>query len=274
MLGFPYADVREIGSATLVVTDRDPALADVALPAERGAGLDRDPRRARLRRRRGRPRRRLLHVVGAGRYSEQEPQLKQPDIEQAMQKMQENMIKKAQEVAEANLKTGDEYLAKNKTKQGVKTTESGLQYEIVTEGTGAVPTDTDVVKVHYTGTLINGEKFDSSRDRNEPAEFPVRGVIPGWTEALKLMKVGTRAKLTIPARLAYGPQSRPGIPGNSTLLFDVELLEIKAAPPAGDGHDHGDEKPKAAAKPALKKPVTKGNWEITDNYEFNPKTKE
>jgi FKBP-type peptidyl-prolyl cis-trans isomerase FkpA/FKBP-type peptidyl-prolyl cis-trans isomerase FklB len=161
-----------------------------------------------------------------------EPKLKQQELEQAMQKMQENMIKKAQEAAETNLKTGEEWLAKNKEKPGVKTTESGLQYEIVSEGTGATPTDNDIVKVHYTGTLISGEKFDSSRDRNEPAEFPVRGVIPGWTEALKLMKAGTKAKLAIPARLAYGPQARPGIPGNSTLLFDVELLEVKASPAA------------------------------------------
>jgi FKBP-type peptidyl-prolyl cis-trans isomerase FkpA/FKBP-type peptidyl-prolyl cis-trans isomerase FklB len=178
-----------------------------------------------------------------------EPKLKQQELEQSMQKMQENMIKKAQEAAETNLKSGEEWLTKNKAKEGVKTTESGLQYEVVSEGTGATPTDNDIVKVHYTGTLINGEKFDSSRDRNEPAEFPVRGVIPGWTEALKLMKAGGKAKLAIPARLAYGPQARPGIPGNSTLLFDVELLEVKAAPAA----------PAAAAPPAAEPaPAAKG----------------
>ena len=160
-----------------------------------------------------------------------EPKLKQQELEQAMQKMQEGMIKKAQEQAEKNLKEGDEWLAKNKAKSGIKTTESGLQMETVKEGTGAAPTDNDMVKVHYTGTLINGDKFDSSRDRNEPAEFPVRGVIPGWTEALKLMKVGGQSKLAIPAKLAYGPAGRPGIPPNSTLLFDVELLEVKPAPP-------------------------------------------
>lgn len=179
-----------------------------------------------------------------------EAKLKPEELQQAMQKMQENMMKKAQEVAEKNLKEGDDWLAKNKTKPGVKTTESGLQYEVVKEGTGASPTDSDLVKVHYTGTLINGEKFDSSRDRGEPAEFPVRGVIPGWTEALKLMKPGAQYKLAIPAKLAYGPQGRPGIPPNSPLLFDVELMEVKpqpAQPAMGMPH------PAAPAKPAPKK---------------------
>lgn len=163
--------------------------------------------------------------------------LKPEELQVAMQKMQEMVVKKQTEIAEKNLKEGDEWLAKNKSKSGVKTTESGLQYEVVKEGTGAMPKDTDMVKVHYTGTLTNGEKFDSSRDRGEPAEFPVKGVIPGWTEALKLMKAGAQYKLAIPAKLAYGPQGRPGIPPNSPLLFDVELIEVKAAPapaaPAG-----------------------------------------
>jgi FKBP-type peptidyl-prolyl cis-trans isomerase FkpA/FKBP-type peptidyl-prolyl cis-trans isomerase FklB len=153
--------------------------------------------------------------------------LKPEEMQAAMQKMQEGAMKKAQEQAEVNLKKGDEFLAANKAKPNVKTTESGLQYEVVKEGTGATPKDTDTVKVHYTGTLINGEKFDSSRDRGEPVEFPVNGVIPGWTEALKLMKVGAQYKLAIPAKLAYGPQGRPGIPPNSVLLFDVELLDVK-----------------------------------------------
>lgn len=159
-----------------------------------------------------------------------EPKLNEQELQAAMQKMQEMMVKKAQEQAEKNLKEGEEWLAKNKTRPGVVTTESGLQIEVIKEGTGPTPTDNDIVKVHYTGTLINGEKFDSSRDRSEPAEFPVRQVIPGWTEALKLMKVGSQVKLAIPPKLAYGPQQRPGIPANSTLLFDVELLEVKPMP--------------------------------------------
>jgi len=182
--------------------------------------------------------------------------LKPEELQQAMQKMQEAMMKKAQEASEKNLKEGDEWLAKNKSKPGVKTTDSGVQYEVVKEGTGATPTDDNLVKVHYTGTLINGEKFDSSKDRNEPAEFPVKGVIPGWTEALKLMKAGGQYKLAIPAKLAYGAQGRPGIPANSVLLFEVELLEVKDAPKApampGDAA-HGKAKKKAEKKEEEKK---------------------
>jgi FKBP-type peptidyl-prolyl cis-trans isomerase len=155
--------------------------------------------------------------------------LNNEELQQAMQKMQEQVMKKQMDLAEKNLKDGEDFMAKNKEKPGVKTTESGLQYEVVKEGNGPTPKDADIVRVHYTGTLPNGEKFDSSVDRGEPAEFPVRGVIPGWTEALKLMKAGSTYKLAIPARLAYGPQGRPGIPPNSPLLFDVELLEVKAA---------------------------------------------
>ena len=172
-----------------------------------------------------------------------EGKLKPEEMQAALQKMQEGAMKKAMEQADVNQKKGDEFLASNKAKSGVKTTDSGLQYEVVKDGSGASPKDTDTVKVHYTGTLITGEKFDSSRDRNEPAEFPVNGVIPGWTEALKLMKPGSQWKLVIPSKLAYGPQGRPGIPPNSTLLFDVELLEVKATAAA----------PAAAAAKAPKK---------------------
>lgn len=159
-----------------------------------------------------------------------EAKLKPEEMQAALQKMQEASMKKAQEAAEANLKKGDEWLANNGKQAGWTTTPSGLQIKIEKEGAGPTPKDTDIVKVHYTGTLTDGTKFDSSRDRNEPAEFPVNGVIPGWTEALKMMKQGTVAKLAIPSKLAYGPQGRPGIPANSVLLFDVELLEVKAPP--------------------------------------------
>jgi len=97
---------------------------------------------------------------------------------------------------------------------------------VMTEGKGASPKATDTVKVHYLGTLIDGTKFDSSYDRGQPVEFPLNQVIPGWTEALQLMKVGGKNKLFIPANIAYGPQGRTGIPGNSTLVFEVELLDI------------------------------------------------
>lgn len=158
--------------------------------------------------------------------------LKPEEMQKALQSMQESAMKKAMAQAEENQKKGDDFLNANKAKPGWKVTDDGLQYNCEKEGTGASPKDTDTVKVHYTGTLTTGEKFDSSRDRNEPAEFPVNGVIPGWTEALKLMKVGSRCNLAIPAKLAYGPQGRPGIPPNSVLLFDVELLDVKAAPAA------------------------------------------
>jgi FKBP-type peptidyl-prolyl cis-trans isomerase FkpA/FKBP-type peptidyl-prolyl cis-trans isomerase FklB len=155
------------------------------------------------------------------------------DMQAAMMKLQEMAMKKQQEAAETNSKAGKDFLEKNKSAANVKTTASGLQYIIEKEGTGAQPKKEDVVKVHYKGTLTNGEQFDSSYDRGQPAEFPVGGVIPGWTEALQLMKVGSKAKLFIPPELAYGPSGRPGIPPNSVLVFEVELMDIvKAEKPA------------------------------------------
>jgi FKBP-type peptidyl-prolyl cis-trans isomerase FklB len=132
------------------------------------------------------------------------------------------------EKANVNKKAGDAFLASNKTKPGVKTLLSGMQYLVIKQGTGAMPTITDTVTVHYTGTLINGEIFDSSVDRGEPAKFTVGGVIKGWTEALQLMKAGSRWKLFIPAEMAYGNYSPPGsnIPPGSVLIFDVELLSV------------------------------------------------
>lgn len=153
-------------------------------------------------------------------------EMSKDEMQAAMMKLQEMAMKKQQEQAEGNAKAGKDYLEKNKTAAGVKTTASGLQYIVEKEGTGATPKKDDVVKVHYKGTLTNGEQFDSSIERGQPAEFPVGGVIPGWTEALQLMKVGGKAKLFIPPELAYGPSGRPGIPPNSVLLFDVELIEI------------------------------------------------
>jgi FKBP-type peptidyl-prolyl cis-trans isomerase FklB len=130
-------------------------------------------------------------------------------------------------IIEANHKVGNAFLAENKAKAGVVTTASGLQYEILKQGDGPKPTINDKVKCHYTGVLINGKKFDSSVDRGEPAEFPVGGVIAGWTEALQLMTVGSKWKLYLPANLAYGDsQAGPDITPGSTLIFEVELLEI------------------------------------------------
>jgi len=125
------------------------------------------------------------------------------------------------------IKAGEDFLASNKTKPGVKTTASGLQYEVVTQGTGPKPTATDTVVCHYRGTLIDGTEFDNSYKRGEPITFPVGGVIRGWTEALQLMPVGSKYKLYIPQQLAYGTNEMGAIPAGSVLLFDVELLEVK-----------------------------------------------
>jgi len=132
-----------------------------------------------------------------------------------------------QEMAQENVALGEDFLAQNATKEGVKTTESGLQYKVLTEGTGTSPNATDTVTVNYKGTLVDGTEFDSSYKRGEPATFPVNGVIAGWTQALQMMKPGGKRMLYIPADLAYGPQGRPPvIPGNATLIFEVELISV------------------------------------------------
>lgn len=131
------------------------------------------------------------------------------------------------EKAAGEKKIGTDYLEKNKTNPGVVALPSGLQYQVIKEGTGPKPTINDKVRVHYQGTLISGKIFDSSIQRGEPVEFPVNGVIPGWTEALQLMPVGSKWKLFIPSDLAYGDNgSGADIKPGSTLLFDVELLDI------------------------------------------------
>jgi FKBP-type peptidyl-prolyl cis-trans isomerase len=151
---------------------------------------------------------------------------------QALQmKKQESEMQKQAETNKVTYQNviaqGDSFLQKNKTKKGVIVTESGLQYEVVKMGNGKKPSAENTVKVHYTGTLINGTKFDSSFDRKEPAEFQVNGVIKGWTEALQLMPVGSKFKLYIPESLAYGANGAGEIiKPFSTLIFDVELLEI------------------------------------------------
>jgi len=130
--------------------------------------------------------------------------------------------------ATVNKKAGEEFLAENAEKEGVQTTESGLQYKILIEGDGSKPTDTDKVKVHYTGKLLDDTVFDSSVERGEPAVFGVKQVIRGWSEALQLMPVGSKWELYIPSNLAYGERGpNPKIGPNSTLIFEVELLSIE-----------------------------------------------
>lgn len=150
-------------------------------------------------------------------------------------KMQAEQAAKAAAAGGANTAAGAKFLAENKQRDGVKVTESGLQYEILKAGEGPKPGASDTVSVHYHGTLIDGTVFDSSVDRGQPATFPVGGVIPGWVEALQLMPTGSKWKLVIPSELAYAPRGAGGDIGpNSTLVFEVELLSIQApeAPPA------------------------------------------
>lgn len=152
------------------------------------------------------------------------------EIKETMAALQQKMMKNAQ--AKMEKESGDrakanaKLLEENSRKAGVVTTPSGLQYEVISEGKGAKPTAADTVKVHYEGKLTDGTVFDSSIKRGEPVSFPVSGVIPGWTEALQLMPVGAKYRLTIPADLAYGPEGAGPIPPNSVLIFDVELLDI------------------------------------------------
>ena len=129
-------------------------------------------------------------------------------------------------MTERGKKEGEAFLAANAKAPGVKTTKSGLQYKVLKDGTGKSPAKTDTVTTHYKGTLIDGTQFDSSYDRNKPASFQVDGVIKGWTEALQMMKEGSKWQLFIPWDLAYGPEGRPGIPPNATLVFEVELLKV------------------------------------------------
>ncbi len=149
------------------------------------------------------------------------------EIQKFFTELQAKQEASAKAMAEVNAKAGTEFLETNGKRAEVKTTPSGLQYEVLTEGTGAQPKASDTVKVHYTGKLIDGTVFDSSVERGEPATFGVTQVIPGWVEALQLMKAGSKWRLFIPSQLAYGPNGAGGVIGpNQTLIFDVELLEV------------------------------------------------
>lgn len=164
-------------------------------------------------------------------FSGNKPQLAQQEFLEVMKAFQtelRNAAQKAQQAASDNNKKQEvEFLTLNRKNEGVKETASGLQYKVLTEGTGAKPSKTSVVKVHYTGTLPDGTIFDSSEKRGEPATFPVNQVIAGWTEALQLMSVGSRYLLYIPAALAYGSRGAGELIGpDQMLIFEVELLDI------------------------------------------------
>jgi FKBP-type peptidyl-prolyl cis-trans isomerase FklB len=156
------------------------------------------------------------------------PQMTEAQVKETMTAFEKDMMEQQKQAADKNSAEGTKFLDDNKKKEGVKTTPSGLQYQSLKEGSGAQPKASDTVTVNYRGTLIDGTEFDSSYKRNEPATFPLNAVIKGWTEGLQLMKKGSKYKFFIPSTLAYGERSPgAGIPPNSTLIFEVELVEIK-----------------------------------------------
>ncbi|RHW22930.1 FKBP-type peptidyl-prolyl cis-trans isomerase [Pseudomonas jilinensis] len=159
-------------------------------------------------------------------FAGQPSQVEEAALQAAFQALQEKMQAVAEQAAQAARQAGVDYLADNAKREGVVTLPSGLQYEVISEGTGATPTASSTVQTHYEGTLISGEVFDSSYKRGQPAEFPVGGVIAGWTEALQLMKEGAKWRLYIPSELAYGARAAGSIPPHSTLVFDIELLKV------------------------------------------------
>ena len=163
------------------------------------------------------------------------PKMTEEEMKETMmnfsKELREKQQKTMEEATQKNAAAGAKFLEENKKKPGVKTTASGLQYKVLKEGSGPSPKETDTVVTNYRGTLINGTEFDSSYKRNEPVTFPVNGVIKGWTEALQLMKKGSKYELFVPAELAYGPRGAgQDIGPNETLIFEVELLDIKPGP--------------------------------------------
>ncbi len=166
-------------------------------------------------------------------FDEKDIEIEDEEIKMMIQ----NYFKKIRdEKNQKNLLEGRQFLEDNKEKEGISVTESGLQYEVIEEGEGVSPSETDTVVVHYRGTLIDGTEFDSSYERGEPARFALNKVIPGWTEGLQLMKKGANYKLYIPTELGYGMQVRPGGPiePNMALIFEVELIEVVKGPESAE----------------------------------------
>src|SRR3990172_6672394 len=161
--------------------------------------------------------------------SSAKPRLTTEEMQATVQSQQKKEMEKQELLMKKNLEAGQAFLEANKKKEGVIALPSGLQYKVITEGKGKQPKSTDTVIAHYRGTLTNGTEFDSSYKRNEPASFPVEGVIKGWQEALPLMKEGAKWQIFIPADLAYGPRGAGGAIGpNEALVFDIELLSVKS----------------------------------------------
>jgi FKBP-type peptidyl-prolyl cis-trans isomerase FkpA len=176
---------------------------------------------------------RSLIVTGFTNGLNGELKLTEEEMQTVLQSLDKKLNDKRQEQAEAmaakNIAEGKAFLEANKAKEGVVTTESGLQYEVLTQGEGDKPAAEDTVEVDYLGTLTDGTEFDSSYKRGETAKFPLNRVIPGWTEGVQLMTVGSKYKFVIPAELAYGERDTGSIPANSTLIFEVELKSIEKA---------------------------------------------
>jgi FKBP-type peptidyl-prolyl cis-trans isomerase FklB len=174
-----------------------------------------------------------------------EQRLKDEELMEAFAFLQKRAEERMAAISDENAKKGKQFLEENGKREGVTTTASGLQYEVLKKTDGAQPKPTDVVTVHYQGSLVDGSVFDSSIERGSPIDLPVNGVIPGWVEGLQLMHVGEKYKLFIPSELAYGAQSpSPMIPANSVLVFELELLGIK-----GQGQGEAPEQTESAEQP-------------------------
>ena len=206
----------------------------------------------------------LMKGIKDAQNEKGEPQMNMQDMQKTIMDFNKKMRAKMEEdrkvKGEKNVEEGKKFLEENMKKEGVKVTESGLQYIVEKEGDGLQPKATDTVQVHYRGTLLDGTEFDSSYKRSQPAKFPLNRVIPGWTEGLQLMKVGSKYKFFIPSNLGYGDRGARTIPPNAVLIFEVELLSIEepsknpdvAKPNTHFNHNHKKPEAKAETKPEKK----------------------
>jgi len=155
------------------------------------------------------------------------PRLNSEEMQQAFNMLREQQMKHQSKLADENKVKGEKFLVENKNKPGIKVLSSGVQYQVIKSGSGKKPKDGDTVVAHYRGTLIDGTEFDSSYKRGQPLTISINQVVKGWQDALKAMQVGAKWQIYIPSDLGYGPRATGNIPPNSTLVFDIELLEIK-----------------------------------------------